>query len=259
MPRSNSKSAIERFEKSFGKDEIEQLIHSGHLTDYSSIRNLTVLSENDNASEYDLFLASRLGEKEQDPYLRADDTVVVQRVDRSVTISGQIERPGTYQPLSGENLFELIEYYGGEFTALADQHEIRITRYTVNEATPSIVVSVDTATNELNNTPLRNLDRIDVSSSLRRLPVVYLDSAVIEGTNIRVQLREGDSLYSVLQASKGSIVPNADLSKGFVSRKGLSDPIEIDLENLIYRYNRSLDVALVEGDRIIIPYRSNYA
>ena len=227
---------------------------SGHLTEYSSIRNLLVRSKNDNTRVYDLFLASRLGEKEQDPYLRAGDTVTVRRVDRSVTISGQVERPGTYQPLPGENLVELIEYYGGGFTTLADQHEIRITRYTDDEATPSMVVSVDAATEEVNNTPLWNLDRIDVSTSLRRLPVVYLDGAVAGGTKIRMQLREGDSLYSVLQASKGSIVPNADLSKGFVSREGLSNPIEIDLERLLYRYDRSLDVALVEGDRIVIPY-----
>ena len=37
------------------------------------------------------------------------ETITVQRVERKVTISGSVERPGTYQLLAGENIKELIE------------------------------------------------------------------------------------------------------------------------------------------------------
>ncbi|MDE5613807.1 MAG: ligand-binding protein, partial [Treponemataceae bacterium] len=70
---------------------------SDSLTDYSSTRNVTVISENGEEKSFDLYKAQREGDFSQDPYLRPGDKIVINRYDRRVTIRGAVERPGTYE------------------------------------------------------------------------------------------------------------------------------------------------------------------
>lgn len=100
-----------------------------NLTNYSSIRNVTIKPLNGQAKVYDLFKANRFGDLSQNPYVRPEDTIIVSRVERRVTIAGAVERPGTYQLLAGENLKELIEVYAGAFTPLADKTCISLVRF----------------------------------------------------------------------------------------------------------------------------------
>ena len=81
----------------------------GSLTGYSSTRDITVTSASGQSAVYDLFLAQRDGDLSQDPYLRPEDVVRINRVDRVVAIGGAVERPGSYQLLPGEHLRDLIE------------------------------------------------------------------------------------------------------------------------------------------------------
>ena len=86
------------------------------------------------------------------------------------------------------------------------------------------------------------------------MPVVYLDGAVEGGNKIRIQLKTGDTLYSILRSSQESLSPSANLWKGFINRESRSAPIEVDMDRLLYRYSDDLDVRLVAGDQIIVPY-----
>ena len=98
------------------------------FTPYSSSRNITIVSEDGTENTFDLFLADREGDLSQDPYLRPGDKIVVNRINRRVSISGAVERPGIYELLEGENLKELIDYYGNGVTALADLSRIELYR-----------------------------------------------------------------------------------------------------------------------------------
>ena len=100
-----------------------------HLTPYSSTRNITIRSSNGQVRVYDLYRANRMGDLSQNPYVRPDDIIIINRLERRVTISGAVERPGTYQLLPGENLKQLIDVYANGFTALADKTRIAMTRY----------------------------------------------------------------------------------------------------------------------------------
>ena len=93
---------------------------TGHTTPYSSNRDIEITPRRGSAKVYDLFKAQRLGDLSQDPYLKPGDTVTVSRIERRLTISGEVERPGAYQLLKGETLRELIEYYENGFTKLSD-------------------------------------------------------------------------------------------------------------------------------------------
>ncbi|MDE7392534.1 MAG: ligand-binding protein, partial [Treponemataceae bacterium] len=93
---------------------------SDSLTDYSSTRNVTVISEDGGEKNFDLYKAQREGDFSQDPYLRPGDKIIINRYERRVTIDGAVERPGTYEILSDENLKALIEYYANGLQSLAD-------------------------------------------------------------------------------------------------------------------------------------------
>jgi protein involved in polysaccharide export with SLBB domain len=103
------------------------------LTDYASIRDISVKSTDGQTQVYDLFKAQRLGDLSQDPYLRPGDVVTFNRLSRFVTVDGQVERPGEYQLLDGENLKELIEVYANGLTPLADLTKIEMTRLVNSE------------------------------------------------------------------------------------------------------------------------------
>ena len=98
------------------------------FTDYSSSRNIKIVSESGEEKTYDLFLADRKGDLSQDPYLRPGDKIVVNRISRRVALNGAVERPGVYELLDGENLKKLIDYYGNGFESLADLSRIELYR-----------------------------------------------------------------------------------------------------------------------------------
>jgi protein involved in polysaccharide export with SLBB domain len=101
----------------------------GSFTTHSSKRNITVTTANGQVKTYDLLKAERFGDLSQDPFLRPEDVITVYRVDRLVTVFGEIERPESYELLPGENLRDLITNYAGGYTALADVNMTEITRY----------------------------------------------------------------------------------------------------------------------------------
>jgi protein involved in polysaccharide export with SLBB domain len=102
---------------------------TGYTTSHASIRNVSVKSANGQVRIYDLFKAGRTGDMSQNPYLRPDDVITFNRLDRMITIMGAVERPGVYQLLAGENLKNLIESYAGGITPLADKTRMELVRY----------------------------------------------------------------------------------------------------------------------------------
>jgi protein involved in polysaccharide export with SLBB domain len=134
----------------------------GSLSAYSSRRNITVTSLDGQTKTYDLFKAQRLGDMSQNPYLRPEDVITIHRIDRVVSISGEVERPETYELLPEENLQDLITNYAKGFTSKADTGKIVLTRYTESSSQNS-----KTYLNQEDmdsNYPLQHLDAIYIPS-----------------------------------------------------------------------------------------------
>ncbi|MDR1596996.1 MAG: SLBB domain-containing protein [Treponema sp.] len=102
---------------------------TGLTTPFASLRNVTVKSANGQVRNYDIFKARRNGDLSQDPYLRPDDVITFNRLERRVTIRGAVERPGVYQLLANENLRDLIETYACGLTPVADKTRMELLRY----------------------------------------------------------------------------------------------------------------------------------
>jgi protein involved in polysaccharide export with SLBB domain len=105
---------------------------NGSLSAYSSTRNITVTSTDGQVKTYDLFRAQRFGDLSQDPYLRPGDIITLSHLDRKVSVYGHVERPGSYELLSGENIRDLIVRYANGYTSRADTDRVELTRFVEN-------------------------------------------------------------------------------------------------------------------------------
>jgi polysaccharide export outer membrane protein len=238
------------------------------LTEYSSVRDVEVISSAGESRVYDLFRAERFGERDQNPYLNPGDTVRIKPLSRKVTIKGEVMRPGTYQLLPGDELEELIELYGGGFTKLADRERIRITRYQPERETPVRTIYYHIEPNAIDRT-LNDLDVVEVDRTVDYLPVIYFEGAVGKGIGIESTTPESSNRFAYRIASGellSTIVRNiadnfstvSDLANAYIVRVGSPAPIPADIETLLYRYDTRKDIVMEPSDVVIVPFRQYF-
>jgi protein involved in polysaccharide export with SLBB domain len=124
---------------------------------------------------------------------------------------------------------------------------------------------------------LQNGDIVTIPSTASSLPVMSFEGAVIQqapvaasaapavapgeaGTattpeynRILYTFKEGETLSDAVRAVRGSFAPLADLSSASVVRKGSSEPILVDLLELLSKSVSSADMPLQPNDRVVIP------
>ncbi|MDR1326627.1 MAG: SLBB domain-containing protein [Treponema sp.] len=230
----------------------------GNLTSYSSTRNIQVRSTNGQVRTYDLFMANRAGDLSQDPFVRPDDVITVNRIDRKVTINGAVERPGTYELLRGENLKQLIEVYGYGLTELADITRIDMVRY-INSQSGSGDRTLLSNRDFLNNYPLEHLDVITIRLITAERPVVtqerYEREISISGAVRRpgtYQLRPDENLKNLVEIYGDGLTLLADTARieltRYTSRIELTgDRISLDESDIVN------DFLLEHLDSVVIP------
>ena len=255
-------------------------------TPYTSIRRIKVESANGEVRNYDLFRWRRFGDLDHNPLLRPGATVTFRARDREVQLSGQVRRPGTYQLLAGDGLAELIEEYGEGFTIRADPTRLVITRHNLDDQVV-VVESVAVDFSAGDGTPLRDGDLVAVPNAMARLPVVYVEGALvplraddpligpragattgaigdettagaraeaIAGAIRRVvPYRFGATVFDVIHPLRHSFSRNADLGAGYVIRG--AERLPVDLERLVFGEEKAGDLALQPYDTVVIPVR----
>jgi polysaccharide export outer membrane protein len=246
------------YKLAWGLTRLSEII-SENLTPYSSTRNIQIISSNGRSRFYDLYRAIRAGEKDQDPFVRPRDTIILSKYDRQVQLSGDVERPGIYQLLRGEQLEKAIEYYGNGLTATADPSRVELNQYNPNE-TIQVIKYIDLTEGYDATILLADGDSIYVPSKTELLPIVYFEGAFVpEGADPQEKfiiyrqkhtMRRGETLYTALRSVVLS--PQADLPACYIKRKG--DKIFIDLDDYLYNYDPKKDVVLQPLDCIVIPY-----
>ncbi len=145
-------------------------------TDYSSRRFVKIISADGTEKRYDLFKAARLGDFFQDPYLRPGDTIIVERLDRKIWLSGAVMREGEYELEPGEELRELIFDYGDGFNPYANKDKITLSRFVGGQ---TMYAASSLKESDLHvTTPLACYDRVYVASMKDTSSVVYVEGAV---------------------------------------------------------------------------------
>ena len=230
-----------------------------NLTDYASIRDVTVRSSNGQTRVYDLFKARRFGDTSNDPYLRPGDTVIFNRTDRVVTVDGAVERPGNYQILKGENLKELIEDYANGLTYEADKGRIELRRIVNSDVTTGnkiFLTENDLAYNYL----LEDFDVIYVPSIVQLRPVMFVEGAVIldesmtlgSSNRLMVQFTHGETYASLIRKNINWFTMESDTQNAYILRD--TRRIPINLNPILYDTSYHDNVPVEENDILVIPF-----
>lgn len=254
-----------RYVTAWGLSRLSEVLED-ILGDYSSIRDIEIISANRKSKRYDLLKALNLGILSEDPNVSPGDTIRISRINREVQVLGEVYKPGTYQLLKNEGGDEISAFTGG-YTPMANLFRIKVDRFS-----NGVPTSFTTDLNQLkNNFDFHNGDIITVPTIMKQQPVVYIeggiDTSLVFGAEavtdefstvdiynrIVRQINIGETLYDILYSIKDYISPFADLEHGYLIRAGEASSIPVDMQKLIYNYNRNDDIILQPFDHIAIP------
>ena len=241
-----------------GMVRLSDVISTVPLTSYASGRFATVTDYDGNETRYDLFQTQRFADMSQDPYLRPDDTVTVEKIDRKVSINGSVQRPGTYELEEGENLKTLVEYYGGGLDVMADTNKISVSRTISSEA---IYLDSTVLTSDFE---LMDRDAVTIDSLANLKNTIFVQGAVnidisqtLSGTtptnNVQYQFNEGETYLHFVRTHRTWFTEVSDYEAAYVSRGEAK--IYIDLYSMLFDPEFKSDFKLRANDILVVPFR----
>lgn len=232
----------------------------GSFTPYSSERHIIVESA-ERKIYCDIFKARRNGDLQLDPYVRPGDTVTVGRIERKVTVTGAVERPGTYELLKNENIKELIDDYGSGFIPLAYTQRIEITNPVSNTKTYIGQKEIE------EDFPLKHLDSVFIDTLQDTKPFVYIQGAigaygskidaargndyVARTENIPLPFFENTDWTYIIRQNRSLFTIYSDSENAYILRQG--QKISINVRRILYDPDYSTSVVAEAGDILSIP------
>ena len=97
-----------------GNARLMDLIGSSYgLNKTADYRNIKIISKDNSEKKYDLLSFIRLGDKKDNPLLTDGDIVLVDKVDETISIEGEVKFPGIYEYVDGETIADFIKLSGG--------------------------------------------------------------------------------------------------------------------------------------------------
>ena len=240
-----------------------------HLTAYSSQRNITVTSSSGTVKNYDLFKAFRFGDMSQNPYLRPGDVITINKFDRKVHLGGAVKRGGSYELKDGENLIQLIEYYGDGFREQADLTRVEITRIidAKDKTGQKIFLNMENMDKDYE---LKNYDSIFIDTLSDRTPVMFIEGAVMQSssnnqmgeadfvlaegsTKVTVSFNYDENYGSFLRRRKSWFVsPVSDIKNAYIERG--NQIIPIDISKILYDPDYYCDILVEPNDVLQVPF-----
>jgi protein involved in polysaccharide export with SLBB domain len=234
-----------------------------------STRRITLIRDGER-HVVDLYKMTVTGNLDSDVPLEAGDAIHVPPVNNYVKIEGEVVRPGKYE-LTSDSLTvkDLVDLALGTTPAAALEKAF-IERIGENGLTYSINVNLRGELSEAANITLKAGDKLVVPSIEAFQPMVRLvgefkgigiyqrtpgsTAADIENKSGVYYLKQGQTVLDVVTAV-GGVTPQANLRRARVERRvgNRIEVIPVDLDRLINQGDKSADVALVNGDVIVIP------
>ncbi len=231
-----------------------------NLEAYSSVRAVTIISEDGTSRTYDLFRAIDTGDIDQDPHVRPGDTVRLERAGRVIYVGGEVNRPGRLELTVDETIEDALGYARG-VTRDADLTRVRVTR-SEDRTTRTRFLDLD---DSFTNIIVRDGDVLVIPSMRTQQPVVFVEELLlvpgIEGAppeqpqtaRLVVPIGLGETLHGVLKRVESDLSRQANLRRGSLVRDGELIRLDATFEQLLYAWEESLDVELRPFDRIVIP------
>ncbi|MBV6445324.1 MAG: hypothetical protein IFNCLDLE_01596 [Ignavibacteriaceae bacterium] len=206
----------------FANSRLNDILMDGGFTPSANIRNIRIISKNGEASTIDLLSFVRLADRSQNPVLQDGDYVMVDKLDKVVTLLGMVKYPGVYEYRENESLENLINIAGG-FLDAAFTDTLEIIRFDSNGKSQLSVRNSKTALFSQNFT-LQNSDRVIVRSKPE-----YLEEKIVTISGYvkfpgPYKIKEGETKLSEIIPEAGGFLENASLEDSYVIRNtGTSD------------------------------------
>lgn len=238
-----------------------------NMTNYSSIRDITVTSSSGVSKHYDLYSAIRNGDIAQNPYLRPGDVVTIRKMYKKVSIKGAVRRPGTYELLEGESLKDLIDVYADGFNERADPNRISVTRIKDGAEKTGSVMYLDNPL-RISNFVLNSFDTVSVDTLDASRPVMYMEGAIgkrddlleesdteIEGSTRITVFFDYDENYVFFIRSRKAYFNSAiaDLQNAYIIRG--EQLIPFDLSKALYDSSFTTDLTVEPYDLLRVPVK----
>ncbi len=239
---------------------------SDNFTDYSSLRKITVQSASGESKDYDLFKAIRYGDLSQDPFLRPGDKIIVNKIDRKVSVDGAVRRPGDYELLAGENLKALIDLYGDGPTPFSDLSRIELSRFITEKESAGEKIYLNKENYE-NDYELLCYDSVKISTFSDLSPHIFVEGAISEGvadetvklenSNVSKKLSfdfsEGEDYAFFIRKNKDILTEVSDLEHAYILRDG--EKIELNLLPVLYDASYYAKIEMKNNDTLLIPFK----
>jgi polysaccharide export outer membrane protein len=195
-----------------GNSHLMDLITSSSgLNKTADFRNIKIISKDSIEKKYVLLSFIRLGNKSYNPPLNDGDIVLVEKVDKTISIQGEVKFPGIYEYVQGEKVSDFIKISGG-FLFDARTDTIEIARF---EADGKSEISKYYSYDELltDRVVLNNKDRI----LIRAIPNYYNEKFVKLTGYVKYP-----GYYKVVE-NKTTLVDVIDEAGGFRKEASLAD------------------------------------
>ena len=263
--------------KAWALTRLSDILNSAGLTEYSSTRNIKITGANGKTKTCDLFKAKRNADFSENPYLRPGDKIEFFRTDRKVSISGSVERPGTYELLKGENFPELLNLYANGAKKTAVLSKIQILRTETGsaktEGKPLLCARkiIYLEKNSLEKFPLNDMDSVYIPDQNEIQPCIEAKGVIANPENgkketdaydansyniyrRKLAFFEAETYASLLRRNRGLFTVFSDLEKTYIQRGNEQIFIEADkiLDNLNYENN----IPVQKEDELIVPYKT---
>ena len=241
-----------------------------------STRRITLIRGTEKRT-VDLYKMAVTGSIEDDIPLEPGDVVHVPPTTDYVTVTGEVIRPGQYEMVAmgsdGFYVSDLIKLALGALPSAA-RDKCYIER--IGDDGKKFTIKLDLTNEQDNRVPLTRGDKLVVQSISAFQPIIRLIGEFkgdgvyqrapisVEGDASRTEnvqnksgiyyLKQGQTVLDVIAAT-GGVTPQADLTRASIERmeNGSLRTIPVDLRRLIVNNDKSADVALVNGDSLILP------
>lgn len=235
-------------------------------TPYASFRNIEIKSEDGSIKSYDMYKFIRYADKTNNPFLRPNDTITLKQYNRRVDIKGQVKRPGVYELLESDSLYDILYEYGDGLTKNAELKEIEIKKFT-NESNKyeDSTLYINGENQDLKNISINDGDIITIKDKLKYMPKIIIQGAISPEGNpgssagnnvsnkIAVPMTSGSRISTILKDMKGTFNLTSDLEMAMVLRNDVKYPVNI--KAIMEEVGHDDDMKLEDKDIIIIPFR----
>jgi len=231
-------------------------------TEYASLRNIEIRSEDGSINTYDLFQFTRFANVKHNPFLKPNDIITIRPFNKSVKISGSVKRPGLYQLLEDETLYDLINILADGFTSLADESRIEVLSVLDNSTEYNDKSKyVDGKKIDLHSVSLNNMDKIIVNSQNQYSQKVIIQGAITTEGNtgdklsnkIVVPLIEGSKVSTIIHEMDAIFNLSSDIEKAFILRDGTKT--DVNLRSISDDRNSEYNIVMKDNDILVIPFR----